>query len=90
MSIVTEKQVLSKEELETLDQLQKGTQNLILELGEIELIKLQLEERHSSVKKAFQEVQKEERNFTQSLQEKYGMINLNPQTGEFTKLNRNS
>lgn len=87
MSIVTEKQVLSKEELETLDQLQKGTQNLILELGEIELIKLQLEERHSSVKKAFQEVQKEERNFTQSLQEKYGMINLNPQTGEFVKLN---
>lgn len=90
METVTEKQVLSKEELETLDQLQQGTQNLILELGEIELIKLQLEERHSSVKKAFQEVQKEERNFTQSLQEKYGMINLNPQTGEFTKLNRNS
>ena len=87
METVTEKQVLTKEELETLDQLQQGTQNLILELGEIELIKLQLEERHSSVKNSFQEVQKSEITFTKSLQEKYGMINLNPQTGEFVKLN---
>ena len=87
METVTEKQVLSKEELETLDKLQQDTQNLISELGEIELIKLQLEERHSSVKKAFQEVQKSEISFTKSLQENYGMINLNPQTGEFVKLN---
>ena len=73
METVTEKQVLTKEELETLDQLQQGTQNLILELGEIELIKLQLEERHSSVKNSFQEVQKSEITFTKS--------------GEFVKLN---
>jgi|TARA_B110000977_G_scaffold140843_1_gene178799 hypothetical protein len=86
METVTEKQVLNQEELQTLTALQQDTQQLLLELGEIELIKLQLEERHISAKNKFQEVQKGEISFTNSLHEKYGKINLDPQSGEFIKL----
>tara|TARA_B110000858_G_C17723145_1_gene436277 strand:+ start:882 stop:1154 length:273 start_codon:yes stop_codon:yes gene_type:complete len=87
METVTEKQVLNQEELQTLTALQQDTQQLLLELGEIELIKLQLEERHISAKNKFQEVQKGEISFTNLLHEKYGKINLDPQSGEFIKLN---
>ena len=86
METVTEKQVLNQEELQTLTALQQDTQQLLLELGEIELIKLQLEERHISAKNKFQEVQKGEISFTNLLHEKYGKIDLNPQSGEFIKL----
>ena len=86
METVTEKQVLNQEELQTLTALQQDTQQLLLELGEIELIKLQLEERHISAKNKFQEVQKGEISFTNLLHEKYGKINLDPQSGEFIKL----
>ena len=86
MEKVTEKQVLNQEELQTLTALQQDTQQLLLELGEIELIKLQLEERHISAKNKFQEVQKGEISFTNLLHEKYGKIDLNPQSGEFIKL----
>jgi len=86
METVTEKQVLNQEELQTLTALQQDTQQLLLELGEIELIKLQLEERHISAKNKFQEVQKGEISFTNLLHEKYGKIDLNPQNGEFIKL----
>ena len=51
MSIVTEKKFLIKEELQTLQQIQSKTKSLIVELGEIELIKLQLENRHEAAKK---------------------------------------
>jgi len=86
METVTEKQVLNQEELQTLTALQQDTQQLLLELGEIELIKLQLEERHISAKNKFQEVQKGEISFTNLLHEKYGKIDLDPQSGEFIKL----
>jgi hypothetical protein len=46
MSIVTEKKFLTEEELQTLQKIQSQTKLLINELGEIELIKLQLENRH--------------------------------------------
>ena len=45
METVTENQVLTEEELQTLKTIQEETQALIAELGEIELIKIQLENR---------------------------------------------
>ena len=41
MPIVTEKKFLTTEELQTLKTIQNGTQSVILELGEIELLKIQ-------------------------------------------------
>jgi hypothetical protein len=50
MSIVSEKKFLTEEELTTLKQIQSDTRALIAELGEIELIKLQVEKRHENAK----------------------------------------
>jgi hypothetical protein len=90
MPIVTEKNVLTKEELETLRLLQQDFQNLQFELGEIEIIKIQIEERYENVKKTLKETQTKELSFTKSIKEKYGDISLNVETGEFSTIDQNS
>ena len=74
MPIVTEKNVLTKEELETLRLLQQDFQNLQFELGEIEIIKIQIEERYENVKKTLKETQTKELSFTKSIKEKYDIL----------------
>jgi hypothetical protein len=86
MSIVTEKKFLTTEELQTLKTIQNGTQSVILELGEIELLKIQLENRYQDAKIYLANLSTQEREFTQSLSEIYGKVNINPETGEITKL----
>jgi hypothetical protein len=86
MSIVTEKNVLTKEELDNLRSLQQDFQSIQFELGEIEIIKIQMEERYESAKKLLKETQIKEQSFTNSLKEKYGDISLNVETGEFSRI----
>jgi hypothetical protein len=86
MPIVTEKKFLTTEELQTLKTIQNGTQSVILELGEIELLKIQLENRHQDAKNYLSNLSNQEREFTQSVFENYGKVTLNPETGEITKL----
>lgn len=83
---VTEKQFLTEEELKNLKKIQKDTQALIIELGEIEMIKLQLETRSKNAREFLTQVENEEKNFSQSILEKYGKSNINPETGEIIKL----
>jgi hypothetical protein len=84
MQTVTENTVLTQEELQTLQTIQTDTQALINELGEIEIIKLQLEERRERAKAFLQELSQKESDFNQAIFTKYGKITLNPQTGEIT------
>lgn len=84
MSIISEKKFLTEEELQTLQQIQSQTTSLINELGEIELIKLQLDNRHNNAKKFLNEVSNMEQEFSKSIFEKYGKINIDPNTGEIT------
>jgi len=84
METVTTQTVLSTDELQTLRNIQNQTQSLVLELGEIELIRFQLEERHSQAKSKLSELSKLESDFNQSLYAKYGEINLNPENGEIS------
>ena len=89
MPIVTNtenKKFLEKEEIENLKSIQTETQAIILELGEIEMIKIQLEKRKSNAKSFLEELEKREKTFTDSIFQKYGKINLNPETGEINKL----
>ena len=85
MPIVTEKTILTKEELNTLFSLQQEFQSIQFELGEIEIIKIQMEERYENIKKLLKETQTREQSFTNSIKEKYGDISLNVETGEFSK-----
>jgi hypothetical protein len=84
MSIVTEQKFLSEEELTSLKNIQSNTQSLIAELGEIELVKLQLENRHNAAKTFLNELRTNEKEFTKNIFDKYGKVNINPETGEIT------
>jgi len=84
MGIVSEKKFLTEEEKNTLKEIQQKTQALITELGEIELIKIQIENRYQEAKKFFETVSAQEKEFTQYVFDKYGKSSINPETGEIT------
>jgi hypothetical protein len=84
MSIVTEQKFLTEEELASLKEIQSNTQALIAELGEIELVKIQLESRRDNAKKFLAELGEKEQKFTQSVFDTYGKASINPETGEIT------
>ena len=86
MSIVSEKKFLTEEEKNTLNIIQQKTQVLILELGEIEMVKLQIENRHQTAKAFLDNLALEEEEFNKSIVEKYGRSSINPETGEITAL----
>lgn len=86
MSTVTETKFLTEEELATLKEIQTRTRRLINEFGEIELIKVQVENRYLNAKTFLADLTTKEQEFTQSVSEKYGRVNINPENGEITSL----
>ena len=86
MGIVTEKNVITQEELNELQDHLNKSQTLTLELGEIELVKLQLEERYKAAKKILVELTKKEQEMNKAITNKYGKISFDYKTGEYTKL----
>jgi hypothetical protein len=87
MSIVSERKFITEEEKTKLKEIQTSTRSLISELGEIELIKLQLENRYNNAKQFLDELSNQENEFTQAMLDKYGKVSLNPETGEITPIN---
>jgi hypothetical protein len=84
MSIVSEKKFLTEEEQATLKEIQSNTRALVVELGEIELVKLQVEKRHENAKTFLAELGEKEKEFTQKVFETYGKCTIDPETGEIT------
>jgi conjugal transfer/entry exclusion protein len=82
METVTEKRVLTQEELQTIQNIQDDTQNLVFELGEIEMILIQMEDRKSKAKQYLTELSQRERDFNNTIIQKYGKVTLDSQTGE--------
>ena len=87
MSIITEKKALSPEDLSTLRDIQEKTQTLVFTLGEIEVMRIQLDERYNQSKTLLVELTKRENAFNTLLSNKYGDIELDPTTGEFNVSN---
>lgn len=80
-----EKQVKVKEEyLEKLNSIKEKGNSAIIELGQIELAKLQLEQRTQNVKQFLSEIHQEETELTQLLKEEYGTGVLDLENGTFT------
>jgi len=77
---------LTSEELQTLKEIQEKNQEIMLELGEISMIKFQIENRHEVAKNYLNQVNTQEKEFSKNLFEKYGKFNLNPKTGEIIVL----
>jgi ribosome-binding ATPase YchF (GTP1/OBG family) len=86
METVTQNQVLTQEELQLLKTIQDETQALVMELGEIELTIIHLENRKEKAKDFLKDLTNQEQEFTTSVFEKYGKVNIDPETGEITKL----
>ena len=84
--VIEKENSLTQEEKLKLEEIQNQTQQLILELGEIEMIKLQINNRYNQAKNFLESITIEERNFTDSLFEKYGKITIDPENGTLTKL----
>jgi uncharacterized membrane protein len=61
---VTEKKFLTEEEKTTLKDLQTKTESLVVELGEISLIKIQIENRYETAKSYLTEISNQEKEFT--------------------------
>ena len=85
-TVTTEKKFIEKEEKEKLIEIQNQTQSLIFELGEIEMLRISLNNRRKKAESFLETLSSDEEQFTNSLSEKYGNVNIDPKTGEITKL----
>lgn len=78
-----ENRKLDPQEMQTLRQLQEKSSIIAGELGQIEMMKLQLDSRREEIMSLYEEMKTEEIDFGKVLSEKYGEGTINPETGEF-------
>ena len=81
----------TQEELDSLSDLKNAYAQLELSLGKVEMARIQIDQRAEqiegeklSLETQLNELQKQERVLVESLNEKYGAGNLDPNTGVFT------
>ena len=74
----------TEEELKSLGDLQQAYQRITNSYGQIALAKHTLEEQEAAVKSEFENTRQQEQKLLNSITEKYGPGQLNPQTGVFT------
>ena len=75
---------LTEKELKEVKQVQDKTQAAVIELGQIELAKIQLQARRASVETFLEEVAVEEKEIAKHLEESYGKVSINLESGEIT------
>ena len=81
----------SEEELQSLNELSQGYQNIQTGFGQLRVQKILLQQQSEALEEAevkmeadYAETQKKERELVAQLNEKYGPGSLDPQTGVFT------
>ena len=74
----------TEEELKSLGDLQQAYQRITNSYGQIALAKHNLEEQEAAGKSEFENTRQQEQKLLNSITEKYGPGQLNPQTGVFT------
>lgn len=79
-------QKFSKEELESLTNLQSKTQDATMRLGQLYLSKIRIEEQEESYLTYMKTLEEEEMKLAKELSDKYGKGSINIETGEFTPL----
>ena len=78
-----ENQKLTQEELQQIADLQTRNRAIVQELGEIELVRLNVERRRANADAFLAELRQAEADFGKSLSEKYGDGTVDLSTGEF-------
>jgi hypothetical protein len=77
---------LTQEELQQVKDLQAKSQALTLELGQIELFKIQVKERRQNAENYLKELEQEEKTLAEYLESVYGKGSINLEQGEFIPL----
>ena len=75
---------LTQQEIDSLNKLQQGNQQITFQFGQLSLEKLRLEEQERILKNSIENLKKEELKLAQELTNKYGKGSVNTETGEFT------
>ena len=75
---------IEQEELDNIISLRNEFASLVSQYGSIALAKETLEEELKSIKKKYDEAKERETQFLTKLEEKYGVGNLDINSGEFT------
>ena len=75
---------LTQDELQQLKLIQEKNQAIILEFGQIELIKLEVESRVQNAKAFLEELREEEKTLGQFLETTYGKGSIDIEKGQFT------
>lgn len=78
-----ESKKLSQEELQQINTIQKKSQALISELGQIELSKIQLNARRENAEEFLKELRQEEKAVAEALEAAYGKGSIDLEKGEF-------
>ena len=78
---------LSQQQLQQLKSIQQKNQAVAQELGQIEILKLQLKKRQQTAQQYFEDLLQEQQTIAQELENTFGKGSVNIETGEFTPLN---
>jgi hypothetical protein len=81
---MTEVKKLTDEEIQKINDLQQKREALVTELGQVNLAKLNLEERENKAREFYGELLVEETTLGKELTDKYGSGQINLETGEIT------
>jgi chromosome segregation ATPase len=76
-------QKLTEEELKTIKEIQEQNQALALELGNLELTKIQVENRYDELVEFYNQLKEKEQELGKQLSDKYGNGTINLELGEF-------
>ena len=81
-----ENKKLTQEELKQIQEIQNKSQAIVQELGQIELLKLNLEGRREGALAFLEELKQEEKALAEALEAAYGKGSIDLEKGEFTPL----
>ena len=74
---------LTDQELQQISDIQKKRESLLLELGQIELIKLDIDSRRKNAEQYLTQLQEQEKTLADWIEKTYGTGRINLETGEF-------
>ncbi len=75
---------ITQEELDELNKFRISNQQLIINFGQLEIEIQNLNFQKNYLINSLESLKKSESTFLNNLQKKYGDVNINPDTGEFT------
>ena len=77
---------LSQQQLQQVKDIQQKNQSVVQELGQIEILKLQLKKRQQTAQQYLEDLLEEQQTFAQEIESTFGKGSIDIETGDFTPL----